>query len=398
VNDRTAVSHPLTAGLIRLLAISAGLTVANIYYNQSLLHLISQHFGVSESAVSTMAFTTQLGYATGLLLLVPLGDILNRKRLIVGTAVGAGLSMLVIAWAPNLTLMVIASYIMGTICITPQIIVPYAVSLAEPERRGKIVGMVMAGLLVGILASRSASGFLGEWIGWREVFVVGATVTLLNALALHFFLPPPPKPEGKLSYHRLLFSLLPLLWEEPVLRRHSLLGFLSFGAFSAFWTSLSFYLANRPEHYGSQVVGLFALIAVAGAVAAPIAGHFSDKINAKVVNGLALTTMMLGFAAMGLADYSLIFLGIGIFLMDAGAQANQISNQTRIYSLAPALRSRITSVYMVMYFLGGASGSIIGAHAWEWWHWTGVWGTGIVMSLLALACLFIRNTRHQSQH
>jgi predicted MFS family arabinose efflux permease len=385
--------HPLSTGLIRLLAISAGLTVANIYYNQSLLHLIAGHFGVSESAVGTMAFVTQLGYASGLLLLVPLGDILNRKRLIVATAAGAGLAMLVIAWSPSLALIVAASYLMGCISITPQIIVPYAVSLAQPERRGKIVGMVMAGLLVGILASRSAAGFLGEWFGWREVFVIGAAVTLLDAAALYFFLPPSPKAENKMSYHRLLFSLFPLLWEEPVLRRHSLIGLLGFGAFSAFWTSLSFYLANRPEHYGSQVVGLFALLAVAGAAVAPVAGHFSDKLNARIVNGAALTVMIVGFGFMAFADWSLWWLGVGIFLMDAGAQANQISNQTRIYSLSPALRSRITSVYMVIFFLGGAAGSVIGAHAWEWWRWPGVWGAGIAMALLALACLFIRNTR-----
>lgn len=382
-------THPeLTPGLTALLAVASGLTVANIYYNQPLLQLISLDFHVVPAAAAWIAVATQLGYASGLLLLVPLGDTLDRKRLIVASAVGAAFVLGAVALAPSLPLVIAGSYLVGLISITPQLIVPYAASLARPERRGQTVGLIMSGLLVGILISRAASGFLGGWCGWRLVFWMGATITLLIAAAL-LFLPHAPSQNQRHSYPQLLCSLLPLLWREPVLRRHAVIGALGFGGFSAFWTTLPFYLAARPGHFGSQTVGLFSLVAVAGAMAAPISGRLSDRLSAKVVNGGSLILITLGFLTMGMADRSLLWLVPAVFLMDAGVQANQISNQTRIYTLAPHLRNRLTSVYMIVYFLGGACGSAIGSRAWAAWRWTGVWTAGTVMAVLGLIPLFV---------
>jgi predicted MFS family arabinose efflux permease len=381
-------SHPpLTRGLLGLLAVASGLTVANIYYNQSLLVDMGQDFHASASTMGGIAVATQLGYASGLLLLVPLGDILDRKGLIVGSAGAATLVLVGVAVAPGFGFALIASYLLGLICITPQFILPYTAHLAEPEKRGRAVGLVMGGLLIGVLFSRSAAGFLGQWLGWREVFGIGAGLTLLVTLALGT-LPRSPAPSRHLSYRELLGSLGPLLAREPVLQRHGLIGALSFAAFSAFWTTLVFYLAARPEHFGGNAVGLFGLVAIAGAAAAPVSGRLSERWSAQVVNGTSLGILTVSFLLMLPADRSLGWLIAGVFLMDAGAQSNQISNQTRIYALAPELRNRITSVYMVIYFLGGAVGAALGAGAWVEGHWTGVCLLGAGLGLLGLGVLF----------
>ncbi len=386
-----AANPALTSNLLGLLAVAAGLTVANNYYNQPLLFEMGREFHVSPPAAAGIAVATQLGFASGLLLLVPLGDMLDRKTLIVASAAAAAAAMLAVALAPGFAFVVCASYILGLICITPQLIIPYAANLAAPEKRGRVVGLVMGGLLVGILFSRSLAGFLSHWLGWRAVFVVGAVLTLLVTLSL-VTLPRSIAPTRNLSYAQLLGSLAPLLAREPILRRHALLGALGFGAFSAFWTTLAFYLAARPEHFGSNTVGFFGLVAVAGAMAAPLSGYLSDRHSARTVNGTSLAVMTLAFLVMLLADYSLLWLIVGIFVMDAGTQGSHISNQTRIYKLAPELRNRITSVYMVTSFLGGAVGSALGSWAWAGWHWSGVCLLGAGMAAAGIAILFTQNS------
>jgi predicted MFS family arabinose efflux permease len=384
----TSLRPLLTPGLLGLLAAASGLLIANNYYNQSLLVGMGRDFHVSESVIGGIAVATQLGFASGLLLLVPLGDILNRKMLIISSASGATLALMAVALSPNFLFALVACYFLGLICITPQLIVPYVAHLAEPEKRGRSVGLVMGGLLIGILFSRSAAGFLGQWLGWREVFGFAALLTLLMTLVL-LLLPRSPAASHQLSYAELLRSLAPLLAREPILQRHSLLGFFGFGAFSVFWTTLAFYLAARPEHFGGNAVGLFGLIAVAGATAAPISGRLSEQLSARWINGASLTLMALGFLLMLLADQSLLWLGLGVFLMDAGAQGSHISNQTRVYALAPHLRSRITSIYMVSSFVGAAAGSALGALVWAQWHWTGVCLLGAAISVLAFGILLI---------
>ncbi len=382
-------------GLIYLLALAAGLTVANIYYNQPLLPGLAKSFHATDDAVGRLAVATQVGYGSGLLLLVPLGDMWERRGLILGSALATALVLVLVALARSLTFATLASFALGLVSITPQLIVPYAAGLAEPQRRGQVVGSIMAGLFVGILFARVLGGFLGDLLGWRAVFALGAVMTLLLVAALFYRLPPQP-PLAQLSYVDLLASLVPLLAREPILRRHAFMGALGFGAFSVFWTTLAFYLAGRPEHFGGRAVGLFGLVAIVGAAVAPAAGWLSDRFSARVVNGSALLTIVLAFGLMLGAGTSLVWLVLGVLLMDAGAQANQISNQTRIYALAPEERNRITSIYMFVYFMGGAVGSAIGAFVWVRWHWPGVCGAGAVLSALALVAL-VPNGRHLPQ-
>jgi len=387
----SARSSSFSWALIYLLSFAAGLTVANIYYNQPLLPAIGKDFHASSAATGALAVATQLGYAFGLLLLVPLGDTMERRELIISSAFGTSLVMLLVIFSPSLPCVIGASFLLGLISITPQLIVPYAAALAEPQNRGQIVGLIMGGLFIGILFSRVVGGFLGDYFGWKAVFGLGSGLTFLMAVILFFRVPRQP-PALRLTYFELLGSLFPLLAREPVLRRHAFMGALGFGAFSAFWTTLAFYLENRPEHFGGQAVGLFGLVAMVGAAVAPLSGWLSDRYSARVVNGSSLLVVMVAFLMMALAGRALFWLIAGVFLMDAGVQTNQISNQTRIYALVPELRNRITSVYMFTYFMGGAVGSALGAQAWALWHWTGICLTGAAMAVLALAPLLSRET------
>jgi predicted MFS family arabinose efflux permease len=384
-------SFSFSWALSYLLALAAGLTVANIYYNQPLLPAIGKDFQTTAAAMGALAVATQLGYAFGLLLLVPLGDTVERRPLILASAFGSSLVLLVVIVSPNLPCLIGASFLLGLISITPQLIVPYAAALAAPQNRGHIVGLIMGGLFMGILFSRVAGGFIGNEFGWKAVFGLGSGLTILLTLVLFLYLPRQP-PASRLTYFQLLGSLFPLLAREPVLRRHAFMGALGFGAFSAFWTTLAFYLESRPEHFGGQTVGWFGLVAMGGSAVASLSGWLSDRWSAQVVNGSSLLIVMAAFLLMALAGLSIGWLIAGVFLMDAGVQTNQISNQTRIYALAPELRNRITSVYMFCYFMGGAVGSALGSGAWARWHWTGVCLTGAALAALAAMPLLSRGS------
>ena len=373
--------------LVAYLGFAAGATVANIYYSQPLLHAISTHFHSSAALTSTISVVTQLGYGSGLLVFVPLGDSVDRRTLIVGSIIGTALILLSIAFSATLPFLILVSYLLGLICITPQLIVPYAAGIAEPKARGRTVGIVMSGLLNGILFSRSISGFIGARAGWQAVYFIAAGGMLLLALMSALVLPA-QRPERRIPYRELLASLWPILSQQPVVQRHAIIGALGFGGFSAFWTTLAFYLASRPEHFDSQIAGLFGLVGVAGAMVAPVSGRLSDRFEARIVNGVALAVMALSFIVMGWAHYSLLWLVVGVFLMDAGVQASHISNQTRIYALTSELRNRINAVYMVCYFFGGALGSALGSWAWAQYQWPGVCVTGALLASAALAVLF----------
>jgi predicted MFS family arabinose efflux permease len=384
------------AFLVFILAFAAGATVANIYYSQPLLDMIASHFHASTGVTSAVSIATQLGYASGLLLIVPLGDSFERRGLIVASIFATAVVLLAFAFSPTLPIMIVVSFLLGLTSCTPQLIVPYAAGTAPVEIRGRVVGKVMSGLLVGILFSRSVSGFIAARAGWQTVFFLGAAAMVILAIALQILLPT-QHPEKRIRYLELLKSMWPIIREQPVLRRHSLIGALGFGAFGAFWTTLSFYLASRPEHFNSETTGLFGLIGVAGALVAPISGRLSDRLNAKIVNGASLTIALISFGFMALADVNLTWLVIGVFLMDAGIQGNQLSNQVRIFALAPQLRNRINGIYIFFYFIGGALGAAIGSFAWEHWRWIGLCATGAALSGAAIGVLFGHRETAQSE-
>ena len=383
-------SRPPDLSLVGLLAVSAGATVANLYYSQPILETIARQFGVSTSAASLIVTLTQLGYALSLLLVVPLGDIFERRRLIVMTAAVSALMLVAVALSPGFRCMLLTSFLLGAASVAPQLVVPYSAGLVGIERRGRVVGMVMSGLLVGILLSRTFSGLLAAAAGWRAVYWTSAGLVLGLSILLRWRLPS-QRPDNKLPPHygQLLASLWDVVRSQPVLRRHSAIGACGFGAFSVFWTTLVFHLANLPGHYGSNVAGLFGLFGVAGALAAPVAGRLADRHDARLVNGTALLLVVAAFVLMGVGGHSLAALAAGVVLMDAGVQGSHISNQTRIYGLDATLRNRVNSVYMVTYFIGGAFGSAIGSWAWAHGGWTGVCWCGGVLGAAGLLPLLI---------
>ena len=372
-------------GTLMLLAASAGLGAANLYYAQPLAAKIAEDFHTTASGVSSALVGTQLGYAAGMLLLVPLGDVRERRAVIVVTALAAACALLGFAAAPSLPLLAAASVAVGLCSSLTQMMVPFAVGLAPPEDRGRVVGAVMSGLLTGVLLSRTVSGTLATvpWIGWRGVFVVAAGVMVGLAVVLRVALPA-AAPVERLPYRALLGSLAAIVRREPVLRRRCAVGALSFASFSMFWSTIAFQVTQGPIRGGSATAGLLGALGVTGIVIAPLAGRLAMRVPPVRVNVGALAIAALAFAVFAACPGSLVGIGLGVVLLDAGAQANMLANQTVIYGLAPGERSRINALYMVSYFLGGALGTAIAAQAWQRGGWTAVCAAGAGLSLVAM--------------
>ncbi|HEX3758123.1 MAG TPA: MFS transporter [Kofleriaceae bacterium] len=370
-------------GTLALLAASAGLGAANLYYAQPLAAKIAEDFHTTASGVSSALVGTQLGYAAGMLLLVPLGDVRERRAVIVTTALAAACALLGFAAAPSLALLAAASAAVGLCASLTQMMVPFAVGLAPPADRGRVVGMVMSGLLTGVLLSRTVSGTLGAVIPWRWVFVAAAGVMVALAAVLRVALPA-AAPVDRLPYRALLGSLAAIVRREPVLRRRCAVGALSFASFSMFWSTIAFQVTQGPIHGGSATAGLFGALGVTGILIAPLAGRLAMRVPPVRVNVGALAIAALAFAVFAACPGSLVGIGVGVVLLDAGSQANMLANQTVIFGLAPGERSRINAIYMVSYFLGGAIGTAIAAQAWQRGGWTTVCAAGAGFSLLAM--------------
>jgi predicted MFS family arabinose efflux permease len=296
------------------------------------------------------------------------------------------------ALAPTLPIMMAASLAIGVTTCAPQVLIPYAATLATPETRGRVVGTVMGGLLIGILLSRTAAGFVGERAGFRAVYFGAAGLMLALALLLQFSLEPQLPPQ-RLKYIELVRSLWTTLRTEPVLRRHALLGALTFACFSAFWTTLSFHLATPPLHSGGGVAGLYGLVGVAGALGAPLFGRIADRGGAQRTNLVSILIVGLSFIVFALAGNSLVGLGLGVLLLDLGVQGNHVTNQARVYSLDASLRSRLNALYMTGYFTGGALGSALATLAFVHAGWSGVTILGFTLSLLATLVFFLTPPR-----
>ena len=369
-------------GLLLLLATIAGVAVANIYYNQPLLDNFRQSFPNSASWVGAVPAVTQLGYAAGMLLLAPLGDRFDRRRLILLQIVGMCIALVLASTAPTLSVLIAASLAIGVLSTIAQQAVPFAAELAPASQRGHAVGTVMSGLLLGILLARTAAGIVAEYFGWRAVF--GASVVALLVLAVVIIMRlPKSKPTSTLPYGKLLVSMWHLVVEHRALREASLTGAAMFAAFSIFWSVLALLLAGAPFHLGPQAAGLFGIVGAAGAMAAPLAGKFSDRRGPRAIITVSIVLVAISFVVFALSAKSIAGLVIGVIILDIGVQAAQISNQSRIYALKPEARSRVNTVYMVAYFIGGAVGSGVGAAVWPAFGWVGVSVAGVGFAALA---------------
>ncbi|MGE8280010.1 MAG: MFS transporter [Stenotrophomonas sp.] len=378
-----SVHRPLSQGQVLLLAAATGVIVASNYYAQPLLQILADVFQMDASRAGWVVTVAQLAYATGLLLIVPLGDRLERRRLIVGLFVLAAVGLAISASAGHFAQLLAGTALAGLSAVAAQVIVPHAATLASPEHRGRVVGTIMAGLLLGILLARTASGVLAGIGSWHTIYWVACAVVLLLALVLARVLPA-HQPTASLSYPRLIGSVLALLRDEPVLRQRSLLGALLFAGFSVFWTPLAFLLAGPAYGYSITTIGVFGLIGAAGALAASGAGKLSDRGLGHWVAGGGLVLMLLSWLLLAFAPVSLAALISGVLLLDIAVQAVHINNQSVIYQLDEGARSRITSAYMTCYFIGGASGSALSTLAWTRFGWWGVCVLGCVIAVIGL--------------
>ena len=377
---------------VGLLAFSGGAIVANIYYAQPLLAEMARVFGVSVSHIGFVAMLSQIGTATGMFLFVPLGDNHERRSLITVLLVAAFVSLCAMAAARNILWLEIAAFAVGATASTVHVVVPLAAHLAPEAKRGRVVGTVLSGLLLGILLARTFSGFAASLFGWRAVYGIAAAGMLILALLLRLRLPECP-PQHRLSWLALVRSIGGLVREHRALRESALLGASLFCAFSAFWTTLVFLLQAPPYHYGPSVAGLFGLVGAGGALCAPFAGHLSDRHGARSAILLALGTTLASFVILAAFGKMLPGLVVGVILLDLGVQAGHVANQTRIYSIDPAARARLNTVYMFLYFVGGSLGSYFGAIAWVHWGWLGVCGLAVAVLACALGTYLLFGIR-----
>ncbi len=378
----TAAKASSQKGILALLGVACGVGVGNIYYNQPLLLEISHSLHIAESRAGLIAVATQTGYACGLLTLVPLGDVVERRALILRLFALVSLASLLCAIAPRLWLLLIASVLLGLTASVTHIVLPIAPEVASPAQRGRAIGTVMTGLLLGVLLARSVAGGIATLFGWRTVFFFAC---ILNAVFVpilwrRFPLLPPSHP---LPYRQALRSLWTILRNEAIIRETALEGGLFFASFSTFWTTLAFLLGSPHYHLGPGVAGSFGILGATGALIAPVAGRLNDERGSRYVISAALVVMVASFGILWVAGYHMIGLIVGVILFDLGAQANQISNQTRIFGHLPRARSRVNTIYMTSYFLGGSIGSALSTLAWERWQWNGVCALGIGFLLLA---------------
>ncbi len=373
--------------LVVTLAVATGVAVANNYYAQPLLATIRSTFHASSGVAGLIVTFAQIGYAAGLVFLVPLGDIVERRRLVVIMSLLCAGGLLGYSASPSLSVVFAAAVLVGGTSVVAQILVAFAATLADDVERGKVVGSVMSGLLLGILLARTAAGYVAQVLSWRAVYVIAAGLMVLLAVFARSQLPV-SRESHHLSYGAAIKSVLELFRNEPTLRRRCLYGLLSFACFSILWTSLAFLLAGSPYHYSTGKIGLFGLAGAAGAAMASVAGRLADRGYQVKVTILTAFSILAAFVILWLGKDVLVALIVGIVVLDLGCQGIHISNQSEIYKLAPKARSRINSAYMTCYFIGGTLGSVGSAVCFSAGRWPAVCalgvGLGAAVSLMSL--------------
>jgi predicted MFS family arabinose efflux permease len=380
----TVATHKpdLTNATLWVMTLTTGLVVANIYYNQPLLNDMANTFHVSNGKAGQVSMLTQIGYAVGMLFIVPLADMVKRKRLMLIDFAFVIAALLLTALAPNIHILILSGFLLGATSIIPQLLIPMGAHLAKPHERGKKIGFMMSGLLIGILLSRTLSGFIGAHFGWRTMFYIAAAIMIVMWVLIYFLLPE-VEPDYKGTYKTLMRSLVHLFKSEPKLQLASLRGALCFACFSAFWTTLVF-LLKQQFNQGSDVAGAFGLVGAFGAIAAGLMGRLSDKMDAYKLSTITLFLLLLSFIIFLFSANSIAGLILGVIIMDLGVQATHISNQAIIFSLNPAARNRINTIYMVSYFIGGALGTFLATRVWGTYNWAGVCVIGITLSVITI--------------
>lgn len=386
--DEITLSRETGGGLSRITALifafAAGLSVANIYYAQPLLDSIAHDFGITPSAIGLVVTLTQLGYALGLVFIVPLGDLIDRRLLIVGQIVLSVLALAAVATARTETILFASLAAMGMLAVVVQVLVAFAASLATPSERGKAVGMVTSGLVIGILAARFIAGLLADLGGWRVVYMTSAILTAAMGGVLIRVLPRKLSPPGPASYAATLRSMAILFLKDRVLLVRGILALLIFATFSAFWTALVLPLSMPPFSYSHSQIGLFGLVGMAGAIAATGAGRLADRGLGQCTTGVSLVLLLASWTLIAMLPVSLVLLLAGVLLLDLAVQAVHVTNQSIIFDRHPEAGSRLAGGYMLFYSVGSAIGAIASTMAFAQGGWSGVSLLGASFSAIAL--------------
>jgi Arabinose efflux permease len=376
--------QPASRFLIGLMAVSAGVTVANIYYNQPILKEIAADLGSTDSQAGMISMLSQIGYGLGLFFLTPMGDKINKKKLIITLQVMLVAALLLVTFTQNIFQLWMLSLLISMFSVSVQVIMPMAAGL-DSENRGKNVGTIFTGVLIGILGARVFSGSIAEWFGWRFVYSLSAIAVAIFTVLLKIKLPD-VKTQFSGTYPQLLSSALQQIKRFPLLRKIAVIGMLQFGLFCAFWTTLTFHLSGQPFNFSSDIIGLFGLVAIAGALLAPIFGKRSDRGGSQKVRLISVGLIIVSILLMIFLPTSVVALVVAVLLLDVGAQAIQVTNVAMIYTLDESSHSRINTIYMTAFFTGGALGTLIGIFCWKYGGWLGV---NLQMLLFAVVILWL---------
>ncbi|UYX52244.1 MFS transporter [Bacillus thuringiensis] len=387
LNQQPSMSHALAL----LFATACGMSVANIYFAQPLLDQLSNEFSIDHSIIGVVITVTQIFYGVGLLLLVPLGDLLNQRRLIVGQMLLSTTALVIVGTASSSMVLFAGMALVGLLAVVTQTLVAFAATIASPTERGRVVGIVTSGIVIGILLARTFAGILTDVAGWRSVYLFSAALMLLMVFMFIKMLPTVDREVKSLSYPQLIRSVLALFIQERTLRVRSVLAMLIFADFSILWTSLVLPLSTPPIALSHSAIGAFGLVGVAGALAAARAGKLADQGYGQRTTGIALALLLISWLFISYIEQSLIALVIGIVLLDLAVQAIHVTNQTMILPLHTEARSRLTAGYMVFYSIGSAGGSIASTQIYAHFGWGGVSLLGASVSAFAL--LFWAMTR-----
>jgi predicted MFS family arabinose efflux permease len=383
----TPVAAPrpaMTRGLTFLFAVAGGAAVANLYWAQPLLDFIARDLHASASSAGWLVTATQVGYAAGILLVVPLGDVVNRRRLIPAMMACAAVALVGCALAPSFGLLLIAITVLGLTTVAGQLLTPLAGDLADDGQRGQVVGIVVSGILTGILVSRTLSGLIADAAGWRTVFAVAAAADVVFAIMLSRVIPP-LAPKTRLPYPALIASVAVVIRRERALRWTMALGATGFGVFTMFWTALTFLLSAPPFSYPVSVIGLFGLAGLAGALAAQRSGRLHDRGWSLPATGAAWALALVAFVVAAVAGRTVAGVLFAIVLLDIAIQSAHILNQSRLFTISGEARSRLNTAYISGNFVGGAVGSAAASVLWSAGGWTAVSITAVALSCLALA-------------
>ena len=376
--------------LLLILAVVSGLSVANNYYSQPLLSAIVQDLHISELAANHIPMMSQIGYACGLLFIIPLGDLYRRRKIILVDFVLLIVALLVFASAQHVYIVYAAALATGICTVMPQVFIPIVAQFSEPVNKSRNVGLVLSGLLTGILASRVVSGIVGEYFGWRMIFYISAAMMVFCFIIIYFTLPDNPSSfEGR--YSELLRSILTLIRKHPNLRISSIRAGLGFGSLLAMWASLAFKMVKAPFFAGQDIIGLLGFCGVAGALTASVAGKYTDRLGIRKMNYIGSGAILLAWLVMFFVQNSYIGMVFGIIIIDMGIQLIQVSNQSNVLIIDSKASNRLNTVFMTTFFIGGAFGTFLSGLCWNQWMWNGVVMAGIGLALAGLLLTVLTN-------